>query len=195
MFTVKPIVSSMSTPDEAVSETISYLTICFIGIPFITAYNVISSIFRGMGDTKSPMYFIVVACVINVALDYFFIGSFGLGATGAALGTTLSQTISVIVSLAVILKQKTGIALSRKNFKPHKNTMAGLLKIGIPIALQDGFIQIAFIVITIFANRRGLHGLPFNNEFGLVNVYGISKPVYRVFEALRRFWPWRMKKR
>lgn len=157
LFIVRPIVRSMSTPAEAVSETISYLMICFIGIPFITAYNVISSIFRGMGDTKSPMYFIAVACVINVALDYFFIGGFGLGATGAALGTTLSQTISVIVSLAVILKEKTGITLSRKNFKPHKDTMAGLLKIGIPIAFQDGFIQIAFIVITIFANRRGLN--------------------------------------
>ena len=157
LFTVKPIVNIMSTPVEAVSETISYLTICFIGIPFITAYNIISSIYRGMGDTKSPMYFIAVACIANIALDYLFIGIFGLGAIGAALGTTLSQTISVIVSLIVISKQKTGITLSKRNFKPHKDTTTGLLKIGIPIAFQDGFIQIAFIVITVFANKRGLN--------------------------------------
>lgn len=157
LFTANSIVNIMSTPNEAVSETIAYLTICFIGIPFITAYNIISSVFRGMGDTKSPMYFIAVACIANIALDYLFIGVFCLGAAGAALGTTLSQTISVIFSFVVILKQKTGITLSKKNFKPHKDTMTGLLKIGIPIAFQDGFIQIAFIVITVFANRRGIN--------------------------------------
>ena len=66
---VKPIVAVMSTPEEAVSGTITYLTICFLGIPFITAYNIISSIFRGMGDSKSPMYFISIACAFNIALD------------------------------------------------------------------------------------------------------------------------------
>ena len=64
----------MSTPAEAVSGTAAYLTICFLGIPFITAYNVISSIFRGLGDSKSPMYFIAVACAVNIILDYLFIG-------------------------------------------------------------------------------------------------------------------------
>lgn len=154
---VKPIVSLMSTPEEAVSGTIAYLTICFIGIPFITAYNIISSIFRGLGDSKSPMYFIAVACVFNIALDYLFIGVFKLGPIGAALGTTLSQTISVIVALTVILKRKTGITLKKDDFKPERETMGQVLKIGIPVSLQDGFIQIAFIVITIIANRRGLN--------------------------------------
>lgn len=76
--------------EEAVSGTRMYLTICFIGIPFITAYNIISSIFRGMGDSKSPMYFIAIACAANIALDYLFIGVMRLGPAGAALGTTLS---------------------------------------------------------------------------------------------------------
>lgn len=156
LLAVKPIVNVMSTPAEAVPGTVSYLTICFIGIPFITAYNIISSIFRGMGDSKSPMYFIAVACAANITLDYLFIGGLGLGPAGAALGTTLSQTISVIVSLAVILRRKM-ITLTENDFKPDRTTMAGLLKIGIPIALQDGFIQIAFIVITVFANKRGLN--------------------------------------
>lgn len=154
---VKPIVAVMSTPTAAVSGTITYLTICFIGIPFITAYNIISSIFRGLGDSKSPMYFIIVACGANILLDYLFIGGLHMGAAGAALGTTLSQTISVIVALCVIRKKQTGIRLQKSDFKLQGTTMGQILQIGIPVALQDGFIQIAFIVITIIANRRGLN--------------------------------------
>ena len=153
----KPIVTVMSTPTEAVSGTITYLTICFIGIPFITAYNVISSIFRGLGDSKSPMYFIAVACVCNIGLDYLFIGALHLGPAGAALGTTLSQTLSVILALITIVKKDTGISLRKNDLKPSPIVMGQVLKIGTPVALQDGFIQIAFIVITIIANRRGLN--------------------------------------
>ena len=153
---VRPIVSAMSTPTEAVDGTVAYLTICFIGIPFITAYNIISSIFRGMGDSKSPMYFIAVACAANIGLDYLFMGIFRLGPAGAALGTTVSQAISVIVSLIVILKRKS-IVLEKSDFKPRRPVMGKILKIGVPIALQDGLIQIAFIVITIIANHRGLN--------------------------------------
>ncbi len=153
---VRPIVSVMSTPGEAVDGTIGYLTVCFIGIPFITAYNIISSVFRGLGDSKSPMYFIAVACAANIGLDYLFIGVFGLGAVGAALGTTLSQGISVAISLFVIIKRKL-ITVKRNDFKPSPKVMKKLLSIGLPIALQDGLIQIAFIVITVIANRRGLN--------------------------------------
>ena len=156
LFSTKAIVSVMSTPKEAVSGTIAYLTICFCGIPFITAYNIISSIFRGIGDSKSPMYFIAVACIANIALDFLFIGGMKLGPAGAALGTTLSQTISVVVSWIVIKKRKM-VSVSKTDFKPDKQTIKRILKVGIPIALQDGFIQIAFIVITVFANLRGLN--------------------------------------
>lgn len=157
LLSVRVIVAAMATPEEAVTGCVQYLTICFLGIPFITSYNIISSLFRGLGDSKSPMYFIAVACACNIALDYLFIGVFHLGAAGAALGTTLAQTISVIVSLAVIRMRKTGITLRRGHLKPQKETMGQLLKIGTPVALQDGFIQIAFIVITVIANRRGLN--------------------------------------
>ena len=154
---VKNITALMSTPADAVSGTVDYLTICFIGIPFITAYNVISAVFRGMGDSKSPMYFIAIACVANIGLDYLFMGAFHLGPAGAALGTTLSQVISVIVSLIVILKRQTGISMKKSDFKPCRPVMGSILKIGIPVALQDGLIQIAFIVITVIANKRGLN--------------------------------------
>lgn len=113
LFWVKPIVEVMSTPSEAVKGTEAYLRICFLGIPFITAYNIISSIFRGMGDSKSPMYFIAVACAANILLDYLFMGVFHMGPTGAALGTTLSQTISVLISLAVIRRRELGISVKK----------------------------------------------------------------------------------
>ena len=153
---VRPIVGVMSTPAEAVDGTVAYLTICFLGIPFITAYNIISSIFRGMGDSKSPMYFIAIACVANIALDYLFIGALDFGPAGAALGTTLAQTISVAVSLFMILRRKS-ISLSKGDFHPRRPVVGQILQIGVPVALQDGLIQIAFIVITIIANRRGLN--------------------------------------
>ena len=152
---IRPIVSVMSTPEEAVGGTAAYLTICFIGIPFITAYNIISSIFRGLGDSKSPMYFIAVACAANIGLDYLFMGTLQLGPAGAALGTTLSQAISVAVSLVVIVKRKS-IVLCRDDFRVERPVMRNLLSVGVPVALQDGFIQISFILITIIANRRGL---------------------------------------
>lgn len=153
----KPIVTVMSTPQEAVMGTISYLTICFIGIPFITAYNIISAIFRGMGDSKSPMYFITIACAANIVLDYVFIGGLHLGPAGAALGTTCAQVISVMISLVMIIRQREKFSLGRKDFRPNRNVMGQILKIGIPIALQDGFIQVAFMIITIIANQRGLN--------------------------------------
>ena len=153
---VKPVVNLVSTPEEAVEGTVKYLTICFLGIPFITAYNIIASIFRGLGDSKRPMYFIAVACAANIGLDYLFIGFFHLGAAGAALGTILAQAISVIVSLIVICTGKTGISVRLSDLRPSKETITEILKIGVPIAVQDGFIQVAFILITVFANRRGL---------------------------------------
>ena len=152
---VDPIVRLISTPEEAVAGTTAYLTICFIGIPCITAYNVLASIFRGMGDSRSPMYFIAAACVVNIGLDFFFMGALRLGPAGAALGTTLSQAVSVLLALCVILKRKS-IRLSKSDFCPRKATMKDILSIGLPVAAQDGFIQVSFMLITIMANQRGL---------------------------------------
>ena len=154
---VRPLVGLIGVPAEAVPGTVQYLTICFIGIPFITAYNIISSIFRGLGDSKSPMYFIAAACGANIALDYLFIGALGLGAAGAALGTVLSQTLSVLIALVTIRLRRSGLQLKMGDLRPRKAVLRPILRVGIPVALQDGFIQIAFIVITIIANQRGLN--------------------------------------
>ena len=152
---VDGIVHIMSTPAEAVNGTGAYLRICFAGIPFITAYNIISSIFRGLGDSRSSMYFMALACGVNIALDYLFMGALSMGPAGAALGTTLSQAVSVIVSLYVVRRRRL-IVLSRADLRPQRAVMRRILGIGVPVAIQDGFIQISFIVITIIANRRGL---------------------------------------
>ncbi|MCM1124174.1 MAG: MATE family efflux transporter [Eubacterium sp.] len=146
----------MLTPTEAVAETRIYLAICFAGIPFITAYNVISSIFRGAGDSRRPMYFVGVACVVNIALDFVFIGLCGLGAAGAALGTVCGQAVSVAVSLVMMRRRDMGIHIGRQDIRADREVILQILKVGAPIAMQDGLIQIAFIVITVIANSRGL---------------------------------------
>ena len=132
-----------------------YLTICFLGIPFITAYNVLSSIFRGMGSSKSPMYFIACACVCNIALDYLFMGALRL-APRAPRSERRSQAISVLLALLTIRKRGLGLPMHRSDLRPDKAVSGDILKIGLPITCQDGLIQVAFIVITVIANQRGL---------------------------------------
>ena len=153
---VRPIVSVMFTPAAAVAGTVQYLTVCFLGIPFITAYNIISSIFRGLGDSRTPMYFIAVACLTNIALDYLFIGTLALGPRGAALATVISQSVSVGVALVIMRRQKSGLPLRSACLRPQAAMMRPILRIGLPIALQDGFVEIAFLLITVIANQRGL---------------------------------------
>lgn len=189
----QPIVHLLSTPPEAVPGAIAYLRICFAGIPFIVAYNILSSIFRGMGDSRSPMLFIAVACALNILLDLLFMGPMQLGAAGAALATVVAQAASVAFALVGIRKtsmdrQRRGTAdvrnasmdtsgeksnrtqghSSEEGRSSSKHARADriawwdpamlhqILSIGLPIACQDGFIQISFLVITVIANRRGV---------------------------------------
>ncbi len=150
------IITIMSVPDAAVAQAKTYLTICFTGIPFITAYNIISCILRGLGDSRTPMYFISIACVVNILTDYILMGPFHMGAAGAALGTVMSQTISVICALIYLKKKDMGIHVLKHDLKPDSNIIRRLVQIGIPISLQDGLIQVSFIIITIIANGRGV---------------------------------------
>lgn len=150
------IIRLIDTPAEAVSGTRDYLTICFSGIPFIIAYNIIASIFRGLGDSRTPMYFVAVACVMNIILDYVLIGIVGLGPAGAAIGTVLSQLTSVIFALWAISRHREVMDVHREDLRPERKTMSGLLKIGVPVCLQDGFVQIGFLLIMVIANGRGV---------------------------------------
>lgn len=150
------IIQIMATPQEAILETYDYLLICFIGIPFIVAYNVMSSIFRGIGDSKSPMYFIMIACIANVVLDYYFIGTLSMGAKGAAFATVIAQALSSIIAMIYLLKKRVGFTFHLSDLKVKGKIMKEIISSGLPIALQDGFIQISFLMITIIANSRGL---------------------------------------
>lgn len=156
IFTVDDIVQLIEVPEEAVADTADYLLVCFIGVPFIMSYNIIAAIFRGLGDSRRPMYFVAVACAFNIGLDYLFIGGFGWGAFGAALATSLSQLISVITAYVVISKHKDLLDVHRDDFRLKGSTIKSILSIGVPTALQDGFIQISFLVIAVIANGRGL---------------------------------------
>jgi putative MATE family efflux protein len=150
------IVGLMATPPEAAEGTKTYLFICFIGIPLITAYNVISAIFRGLGNSRTPTYFIAIACIINILLDILFMGKFHMGPAGAALGTTLAQAFSVVISLLVMISHDIGISFSRRDFYLDRSMMRDILNIGVPNSIQDGLIQVSFLIITMIANKRGV---------------------------------------
>lgn len=155
LFTVQ-LVHIMQTPHSAENETVSYLKICLAGIPLIMVYNIISSVYRGAGDSKKPMLFISAACAVNIILDFLFVGTFGMGAAGAALATVSGQLFSCIAALICIIKKGAGFRIKKEDFRLDRKQLSALFKIGTPIAMQDGFIQIAFIVITVIANMRGL---------------------------------------
>ncbi len=146
----------LAVPDEAMQSAYAYCTVCFAGVPFITAYNVISSIYRGLGDSKSPMYFVAAAGVINIFLDYLLIGPMSMGAAGAALATVISQAISVVISIIALSRMKDTFTIKRKDLVFERKVSGKILKIGIPVAVQEGFIQISFLVITVIANKRGV---------------------------------------
>ena len=151
------ILKLLAVPAEAMVQARRYLIICFIGVPFITAYNVVSSIFRGLGDTKSPMMFVAVAGLINVGFDYILIGPMGMGAAGAAIATVGSQAFSVVIALLFLLRGRDEMGVTRKDFVPDGQYMGQLLGIGVPVAFQEGLIQVSFLVITAIANSRGVN--------------------------------------
>lgn len=156
LMAVSGVTRIMMTPQEAVGETKAYLLICFAGIPLIIAYNVISSIFRGAGDSKRPLFFVLVACIVNIILDFILIGIFHMGAMGAAFGTVAGQAVSVLVAIFFMKKVSIGFQLKKSDIRFDVEEIKQVLGVGTPIACQDGMIQVSFIVITIIANSRGL---------------------------------------
>jgi len=156
MFGVNMILNLLETPAESVSAARDYLLICFAGIPMITAYNVIAGIFRGMGDTKTPMVLIFIAGVLNIIGDIILIGPCHMGAAGAAIATVASQSVSVILSLIFLLSGKYPLPVRREDLRLTKPTISRILSVGVPVAFQDGFIQISFLIITRIANSRGV---------------------------------------
>lgn len=149
-----PIIVLLKVPAAAVPEAAAYMRICFWGVVFITAYNVVSAVFRGLGDTRRPMYYVAAAGILNIGLDWLLVGPLGMGAGGAALATVVSQGVSVLLGL-IALKRYHGDAFHR-GARPDRDDAGKILGVGVPIALQEGLIQISFLVITMIANSRGV---------------------------------------
>ena len=151
-----PISNFMHAPKEAFSGTVSYIRICASGAIFIVAYNIIGGVFRGLGDSKTPLITVGIACVSNIIGDLIFVGLFKMAATGAAIATVMAQAISVILSLVIIKKRGTPFEFSRESIKFHKNLTSKIIKYGAPIALQDGLVHLSFLVIMIIGNSLGV---------------------------------------
>lgn len=156
MISCDHILHILSTPLEAYQQAKDYLMVCFIGVPFIVFYNLISSIYRGLGDSKTPMYVVAIAGVINIVLDYLFIGPFSMQAFGAALATMSSQAISVMIAILMLKKHYPQLHFSFKKMKWETKEIKDILKVGTPISLQDGLIQVSFLTITMIANTQGV---------------------------------------
>ena len=152
-----PVLAALSVPQEALPEARDYARVCFAGVPLITAYNVLCAVFRGLGDTRRPMVFVAAAGLINIGLDWILIGPCRMGAKGAAVATVAAQGLSVLLAFASLLRRQSSLPVRKQHFRPDSGTMRALVSVGAPIALQDGFIQVSFLVITAIANARGVN--------------------------------------
>ena len=146
----------MKAPAEAFSQTSDYVRICGWGTVFIVAYNVLGAVFRGLGDSRTPLVTVAIACVINIAGDLLLVGVLGMGAAGAAIATDAAQAISVFISLFLIAKRGLPFSFSGRLLRFDRASFAGILLIGVPIALQDVLVQFSFLFIQVIVNGMGV---------------------------------------
>lgn len=151
----RPIAVLMQAPAEAVVQTTGYVRICGAGIFFIVAYNVLSAIFRGLGDSRSPLLFVLVACIVNIVGDLVLVAGFHLDAAGAALATVAAQAVSVVCAIGMLLKKQLPFQLKKADFRLNPQCRK-FLEIGLPLALQEFLTQLSFLVLCAFVNRLGL---------------------------------------
>jgi putative efflux protein, MATE family len=153
---VNPILNIINTPPEAFDQAKSYVSICIGGTFFIFGYNAISGIFRGMGDSKSPLIFVTIACVTNVVLDLILVGPLKMGAAGAAIATVFSQALSMILSIAFMYRNKFIFDFKLKSFKIYKSKAKLIFKIGLPASLQDTATSLSFVFMQAIINSFGV---------------------------------------
>ena len=152
-----PQVSSiMNAPEEAFDKTVAYVRICGGGMLVIVAYNLIGCIFRGIGDSRTPLFTVAVACVFNIAGDLILCAGFKMGTSGAAFATVFAQVISVIVSFGVIRKKELPFEMHKTDIGGHGRTLRKMVGLGAPIALQDLLVSISFLIILAIVNSMGV---------------------------------------
>lgn len=150
-----PISILMQAPTEAVDLTATYVRICGEGIFFIVAYNLLSAIFRGLGDSKSPLLFVLVACIINIFGDLALVAGLHMDAAGAAIATVAAQACSVVFAIVILLKKKLPFTIKKQDFRLNPQCQK-FLEIGLPLALQEFLTQVSFLALCAFVNRLGL---------------------------------------
>lgn len=150
------IVRLLQAPPEAFDFTVQYVRVCSCGILFIAAYNTLGSIFRGMGDARTPLMAVTIACIANIALDILFVAVFKMGASGAALATVAAQGLSVILSLMIIRKRGLFFPFTRSQIRFDRKIIFRICKMGAPCALQDMLVSISFLAITGIVNHLGV---------------------------------------
>ena len=151
----RPISVLMQAPSEAVDLTTSYVRSCGGGILFIVAYNLLAAIFRGLGDSKSPLLFVLVACIVNIFGDLLLVAGLHMDAAGAAIATVMAQALSVVFAVILLMKKKLPFTITKQDF--HFNCQCSrFLEIGLPLALQECLTQISFLALCAFVNRLGL---------------------------------------
>lgn len=153
---VNPLTAAMQTPVQAVEATHQYLFLCCCGIPFIIGYNVVSGIFRGLGDSRTPVYFIALACGVNVGLDFLLVGGFGLGAAGAAIATVAAQGLSFLASLWYMARKGFAFPFHRSHLRLDRRSLKFIFQLGLPLALQNVLVNLSFLIITAIVNAMGL---------------------------------------
>ena len=148
--------SIMHAPKEAFDKTAAYVRICGCGMIVIVAYNLIGCIFRGIGDSKMPLFTVAIACVCNIAGDLVLCAGFHMGTTGAACATVFAQVVSVAVSFGFIRKKQLPFVFKKENVRIHKDLLKKMAGLGAPIALQDLLVSISFLIILAIVNSMGV---------------------------------------
>ena len=151
----RPLAILMQAPQEAVDLTVQYIRICGVGYIFVVAYNFISCIFRGLGDSKLPLIFVGIACVVNIVGDILLIAVFDLNVIGAAIATVAAQAVSVILSLVIIKKQELPFTFSKRDIRFGREIIT-VIRIGAPLALQECLTNVSFLALCAFINKLGL---------------------------------------
>ena len=150
------LVDIMQTPVEAVPDCRTYMRICSAGLPFIVGYNAISGIYRGTGDSRTPVLFIGIATIINIVLDFALTGGLGMGAAGAAIATITAQGVSFLCAVIHMMKGGFHYPIQREHFRPKGQIIGRILKVGFPLALQDVLVHFSFLAISAIINTLGL---------------------------------------
>ena len=145
----------MQAPADAFADTVVYVRICSAGAVFIVAYNILGSIFRGLGDSQMPLITVSIACVFNIAGDLLMVGGLGMGVAGAAIATVFAQAVSVLLSLLIIRRRQLPFTLTKQDIRFEKSVIWQILKLGIPVAFQDLLVILSFLAIIAIANAMG----------------------------------------